>query len=107
MEQRTYLTLKCPAKECSEELILTCPNCGEGALSTQKSSGVLSCDHCPEVLSGINCHCGYTLSASYIQEKERRLSALQRDADPSSYFAILKGVALVTVLAWLTVTLLG
>jgi hypothetical protein len=100
-ENQEYLQLKCPNKDCGRDLTLVCPHCMEGALVSNDTSMILECQKCHNVMPGVTCSCGFTIKASYIQEKQRQLRQLQKNADPDLFKSVFKLLGVIGVLIWL------
>jgi len=96
-----YFHLVCPNNDCRRDLTLVCPHCQKGALVSNDTSLILECEHCHNVMPGVVCSCGFTLKASYIQEKQRQLRELEKNADPDIFISMFKLIGLSLVVMWL------
>ena len=96
-----YLKVRCPVKSCGQEVTLVCPYCQQGALWPDDTHFFLHCSRCHHYLRGVTCSCGFELSSSYIQQRQRRLQSYYENVDLSNYWAIAVALSLLGALLWI------
>lgn len=83
-----YLKIRCPSEICQHDMVLACPYCQKGALKSSEEGQGLLCNHCHSSIKAISCDCGFTIKASYIAAKQRKLEEMLRHTDSGAYIAI-------------------